>query len=167
MRVALIPGNHVNDEEVIGIWDRICEEGKKEVLFYAGDITTLGEFVRQVRSQGTHFFVIKANDDTAGMFWLNGWEDYAARIHYIFFKRYYRYCLHIAKEGLKRLMALERADGTPFVKVLIGVTPISNRLAVKFLQKVGFIINTEIPHLCLVNGETEPGVISHFTGEAA
>ena len=166
-RIAASPV--ISDEEIRILWAKVHRDGIKEVLFYDAEIDTEEDFFKLIESPYGHFYSITVDGEIAGMFWLNGWEGYAARVHYCFFREYYRRCMEIASEGLRHIFSMNRQDGTPYVKTLYGVTPVTNRLSIKFLQKCGFTVIGEVPDVCFIKRENASvaGVVSYITKEMA
>jgi len=70
----------------------------------------------------------------------------SALIHYSIHPEYHgKKGLTLAKESIQQLFSYKRKDGSPWVSTLIGLTPESNRLAIRHIQKVGFKIQCTIP----------------------
>jgi hypothetical protein len=59
-------------------------------------------------------------------------------------------------------------DGRYYHDVITGLTPSCNRLAVRWIQKIGMKITGEIPNVIwdAENQKSVPGVISYITREA-
>lgn len=144
------------------LWCKLCNEGKKDVVFYEKDVKSEQDFIKMALNPHVDFFRYLVDDDTAGVFWINGKEGYIGRVHHFWFKKYYRKCIELARIGLEHLFRMKR-DGKPCFKTLYGMTPVSNKLGVRFLKKIGFEVIGTLPDACYIAAQdkTEDGLISY------
>lgn len=147
--------------ELARLWIDI--EPKHKTVFNDLDVITFSDFLNLVLSSDNHFFYIMESHNPVAFMWLNGWEGYAARCHYVFFKAYYGRSVEICRDIVARIFEMKRLDGTPLVKTMVGLTPITNRLAVRMIERVGFIKAAEIPDAVWLAAENRSvtGIISY------
>ena len=136
------------------VWVRIVSDGLVPVVFYDGSVRCLEDFHACMQDGGTLPFVMSSNAGKIIMFcWLNCIEGVTARIHFTFFKDSWgrkRDALGYAKAMLRHV--LTRRDSAGYVlDTVVGMTPVSNPLAVRFvqaagMQKVGFIPHGAVLH---------------------
>ena len=93
-------------------------------------------------------FVIVDSEDhyrVAAEIVLNGFQGRAAQLHHSFNPDYFgKLALQVSKDTLDQI-ALFNVDGTYYLDTLIGITPESNRLALRFLKLNGFETMATIP----------------------
>lgn len=78
-------------------------------------------------------------------FTLNGFQGKAAQLHHCFHPDYFgKKALQVSKEVLDQI-AHYNENGVHLLDTLIGITPESNRLAIRFLKLNGFETVTVIP----------------------
>ncbi len=93
----------------------------------------------------------------------------SAMIHYSIHPEYHgKQAITLAKESIQQLFSFRRQDNSPWVSTLIGLTPESNRLAVRHIQKIGFKIQCTIPkafYLAYLD-KIDNGILSICEGES-
>jgi hypothetical protein len=151
------------DIELTEVWHELGS--KQRIVFNDQDITSSENFIKLARARQVIMYLVYVGNERAAVTWLNGFEGYSARIHHCFFRPFYRESVSIARSVIEQLFQVKRLDGSPMVKTLIGLTPVSNRLAVRFARKVGMNVICEIPDACMVDGVSVAGLFTflHFT----
>lgn len=163
MDITLKLAHEVTDEELSEIWEKFGT--KQRVLFSGEDVASPADFAQLARANSAIFFVVYVSGKQAAVSWLNGWEGYAARGHQAFFKDFYGSSVMIAREVAAQMFEMQRVDGTPMVKTIIGLTPVPNRLAIRFARKVGFVPVMEVPDACVWQGQSCAGLLSYLNKE--
>ncbi len=156
---------HITEKELQSVWETGKKQGIYKKLFYDGTITTLENFITFAGEKNRAFYVIYSQTTPVALFWLDNRTAQAAFIHFALFKEAY------GKKGrilgtyvLNWLLTSKDQSNRAFFKVLIGVTPITHTLAVRFLKDMGFTILGIIPHvLPLAEGKTTHAVVSYVT----
>lgn len=120
------------------LFDRVRAEGLYEAFFYAHQFDTASAFAEYLRAEAWAF-LIERDGDLVGFAYLNSFTGKAGFFHFCVFRCGWLHTVEIAKAGLAWLKS-ERP-----VEVLIGRTPSSNRLAVRFAKRCGFKIIGTIP----------------------
>jgi hypothetical protein len=111
---------------------------------------TVETAIKMIANKRSHnFFMQDTNTgDFVGEFMTADFRGLAAAIHFSTHPSLWgRNSIAAAKAAIDWLFSLtsQKPYSRPYVKTLIGLTPVSNRLAVRFLKKVGFEIKTIIP----------------------
>lgn len=88
-------------------------------------------------------FVVVENLDGVykirGEFMLNGFQGQAAQVHFSVHPDVYgKRALEITRQGLEDIRLMKKADQTPYITTLVGNTPVSNKLATRFITKIGY-----------------------------
>lgn len=97
-----------------------------------------------------------------GFAWFNEVSDNHCTGHFCFFKETWgKSAFRLAEAVLRYWFAMPNSVGAPLFDVIIGRTPSENRLAVRFIRKLGFVVVGEIPKIA--NGE--PLTVSYLERE--
>ena len=136
----LIPYAKVNgewtvpDSFVVSAYLQMMNEGNADTVFIDGSVENELEFLESMkRKSNVVVFVIRAGE-LLGVAWLNGWYGNAAYGHF---------CL--MREASKSLSTTEIGNeiirywlSFPTVEFILGVVPAFNKLAINFVQSIGF-----------------------------
>ena len=146
----------LSDETLIGIWKKIEEEEKVDKLFYDGSIRDIQGWLNFIKGNNVFFIIVwdSINKKIVHIAWLKDTFDYCAWIHHCSIGKYQRGVWEAVKSHWQKSS----------LKLLLGLTPIANKPAVKMLRIAGFKIVGEIPWVCNMAylGERVPGIISYF-----
>jgi hypothetical protein len=157
--VPIAGGQHsISDETLIYIWKRIEEEGKIEQLFYDGSVTNIQEWLNFIKQPGMFPIIVwdNINNQIVHILWLKDAFDCSAWIHHCAVGNYRRGVWEASLEHWQRFDSL---------KLLLGLTPKTNKKAVKILKGIcKFTIVGEIPFVCNMHyeGKRVPGILSYF-----
>lgn len=160
MQLTLVHSSELDDNELKNTWNDIGS--KQKTVFPEGDVASATDFIELARAEGTILFVAYVDGIRANVTWLNSFDGYAARIHFCFFRRFYRVCVPVGREIIKCIFELEREDGSPGVKTLIGLVPLPNTLAIRYAENVGLKTIAQIPDACIYDDKSVPGVLSYI-----
>lgn len=149
----------IPDEVLLGIWHQIDAEKKLKDLFYDNSIKTPIEWVTFIKSRGTcpALVVDKASNRIVHIFWLKDFFDVGAWVHHCSLGQYRRGAWETALDYWKTYF--------PRVKILLGLTPETNELAIKGLKKIcKFNIVGPIPLMCNMahEGKRVSGIVSYL-----
>lgn len=153
----------VSDEVLEAIWGEIQAEGKRDSLFYMGGVHNAADFIRYIKQTELKvFFVVeKQTSKLRAIAWLSNVSRGNAFVHYC--------VLGLARRSIARALldywcSLRRTDGSPWLQVLVGITPEYHTQALRVIQIVGFQTIGTIPNYCLeASGSGRCGaVISHY-----
>ncbi len=158
------------DSFIMGLYERMKAQGSLSDVFYAYDPQLLGpeQFLDLFKFGSNRLWVIFHNGEVSGFFWLNDFAEKSAMIHYCFFKNIWGpQSAVLGRYILDYLLGL-RSETGPVFDVITGLTPVTNRLAVRFLEKVGMTVVGKIPNRCLIftDRTTVPGIVSYRTRKA-
>lgn len=142
-----------------GIW----RGGFLHKVFYGGDVQTHRDFVKFARADFNHFYALAYAGAVEGCAWLNCWEGNTARVHFSSMAT----CKpgNTIKHGINFTRWVLNApnpkdEETHWIHTLCGVTPASNKLALRFIKHLGFVVIGEVPEAYTPFGQVEPeGVV--------
>jgi len=152
------------DSEILGFYDRMVKTGTAEIVFTDGKINCREDWLRAMKSPENFLYVVYADKKVVALVWLNRVEIKKARFHYVgFFKGWKKGSVKIGRQVLNILMSKKTSDGYLF-DVLTGLTPSSNKIAIKYMQLCGWKIVGELPFGAWDYKEkrSEPALISYY-----
>ena len=121
----------------------LTNQGLLEHAYFDGSAITLDDFIKISANRMVIFSFIFDNDsdtkEPIGHVCLTNFTGYCAMAHFCILRHYHQKSVEVGKEGLKVISEIKRKDGTPFVKSLIGITPVTNRAARAFARRIGFV----------------------------
>lgn len=90
----------------------------------------------------------------------------SARVHFSVHPDYRgQNALSMAREGAEQLFRVYLHQGRGYLKTLIGCTPVTNKLACRFIQKVGYkpkCVLTNVYFLAYAGGKVVDGLITQL-----
>jgi len=176
-KCAMVYKSHVSGELLSAIYDRILESKALSSVFYDGACRTFDEFLDTFNASDVHYWALFYEGELAGIAWLTGRVHKRAHGHFCMFQNVYgRSC-----EGVSKSVELARfvlsswlrhksgaGDEDYLLDVVVGITPKRNRMALKWLLRVGAVRCCEIPYGVWMadSGESETAVLSVITRES-
>lgn len=134
----------LNDDELLAVFRIMDSEVGIHKLFYSERIYTFSQFKEVFAHDGKSSPVVFAFKDGLlyGVCWLTGIEGKSARLHFFCSKaaRMTLNTVNVGKAVLRYYSGLKGVDGEPLLQSLVGVTPASYKLVLKYIQQVGFSI---------------------------
>lgn len=107
----------------------------------------------------------KASGDMVGEAMLTNFQGRSAMLHFSFHpSKFGSEALEISKFAERELFKCRYPDGST-LRTLIGLTPATNRLAIRFLQKAGFTIKTTLTDAFILGNDGDrivDGVLSQL-----
>ena len=164
-----------SDVELGRLWERFVDCNRDQSIFYNRPPMDGKDFARFCHADDVHLWVISFREEVAGIFWLTEHEGKTARCHFGQLptkqKRtagrmpvqlgFGRFCL---------ASALWTHDGQGYlVDRLLGLTPLTNRSAIRFIGRLGARFIGVVPGGCYVHntGRNEDGAATYYTRETA
>lgn len=134
----------VSDTLVSGFYDVLDDEGTIETVF--GDqIPTAERFLTFLKdSENVPVFIIR--DTIVGVAWLNRIVKNHACAHFAHTKAIKGVSIQVGMMVLDYWFSFPGKAG-PLFDVLVGNIPASNKLAIRYIKKLGFFEIGEIPHV--------------------
>ena len=121
------------------LWAKIQADGLAETLFYDGSVRDEYDFICAMMNRTTCPWLVTCDGRFALFSWLNDAEGRAMRIHFTMFKESWggrRNAADVARHFVSYVLTRRDADGC-LLDTLYGLTPTSNRLACRFVQRAG------------------------------
>lgn len=142
----------IPDSYVKKCWRKMCEKNLQKAVFYSGEVRDEESFLKCMKAEGNHPFFVFLDKEIACISWLNGVRHNSAVGHFCGFPCVWgKRAKEIGEELFKIWLGHKKEDGSFLFDVIIGQTPSSNRLAVRFLKQLGLKVIGEIPHIAKDN----------------
>ncbi len=135
-----------SDEYFAHVYRRLVREETVYKIFYDGSVRNTNDFIKFIRDKKNELFFVEYDGKEVGFFWLTKFREKSAFINYCFYKRFWgEKALHISKSCIGFLFNRIDAYGDHILDVLLGLTPVTNKLAITFLLKNGMKVIGKIP----------------------
>lgn len=136
-------------------WARLTEDKLVHRAYPAGDVASEIQFLESVFDPSNAFFLILDTQPVhpvegytfqmVGHIMLTGFQGLAAQVHFSAVRDLHGMTIPCGKEMMRQLFSLTRTNRVPYVKTLVGLTPQSNKLALKLIKSMGFRFQTVLP----------------------
>lgn len=134
----------LNEQEFRTIWQTLCIEGKKDIVFYDGQITSEDEFIQFMQDDMNYVYVAYEGANPLALVWVNNFLGRCGMIHFTMFYN---------SKGREECIGLYLLNFLLFSKcgdefcfdALYGLTPRVYRHALRFIEKLGFRLVAEMP----------------------
>ena len=146
-------------------------DGLVKYSYYDGSVKTFNDLYAISLDKTVIFFVLydcDTNEPVAHVM-LNGFEGLTCRGHFCILKKHHGiHAEYIGNIGRELIFATKRSNGDPLVTTIVGLTPVKNKIACRFAQRIGFVKKFILPQACYLAYDTpEPsysdGMISVAT----
>lgn len=148
METRLLPYTFVDgvptlkDSEIVQLYEWSREERSLQTVFYNIDCSSITRewFLRFWKHPGKKIYLILGEGQVGGWVWIDRRIDCCASVHFNMFRwTWGPRALQMCRQGVFELLHMEHnGNGKHKLEVLVGQTPVTNRLAIKFIQKIGF-----------------------------
>lgn len=156
----------LTDDHLMWMWGQLERDKNVSRVFHDGYVTGPVSFVDFVSREDVHFYGIYFNDQPMAMAWLCGSLGNTMMTHFSgLFSCFRKHTVNCGLKFCRTMLNAKKADGSPYVDVLSGLTPETNRLALRFIKRLGFHPIGTIPGLFTIEGEKVGGVVSYLTKE--
>lgn len=152
----------LTEDDLERVWLQLVDDGLEEGLFHDGSVRTVGDFVAFATAPERAVYVAYCADAPAALFWLDNRQGRSARIHFAIFRAFQGQPGRI----IGRYATSWLLTGKEPLDVLVGLTPETHKLAIKYVRDVGFRVIGTIPHAAqLAGGAATGAVVSYMTKE--
>lgn len=140
----------LKDSELCWIYNKLIEDNTLHLAFNDGSAKTFEEFKQLFQIDTNMLYIIMEEEKSVAICWVTDYKDKVAYIHYCGFKEIWgKKTVQIGKEVLKILLS------SGVFNTLIGITPITNKLSIRFNKLLGMRDGCVIPNLCFDYYEQE------------
>ncbi len=149
---------------------RIAIEGTLHKIYFDKKINNNIEFIAFIKQKKHSVFFVKAGEEEVGFFWLTKFNQKSAFINYCLFKKFWgRKSIKISQFCIGYILKRKNANGDYLLDILLGLTPVNNRLAVGFLIKSGMQVLGKLPGICTDyhHNKVVDGLLSYKTRDTS
>jgi hypothetical protein len=169
---AIVPYVEVNgartmgDDYVRGLYARMVEDGTAKRVFHGGAVKSSDDMVRWMKNPSMCAMLIAEDNEPLLLSWVTGIEDHRGWFSFCVFKKGWgrKKGQELGKMCADYWMGMKDNQGNPVFRVLMGVTPAHNRLALLWVKTVGAESIGTIPDFATNywTGERFDAVISYI-----
>lgn len=135
--------DHLSEQELINAYALITSDSRlARTLWYDGMPVGLYTWLERVKDQW--LVVVRKGSEPVAMFWLNGFQGKSAQIHFCVFPSH----ITDAQEIGKATLAWLGEEG--WLHSLYGVTPVTHRHVIPFIERIGFKVLGKLPGACFI-----------------
>ncbi|OBQ52727.1 hypothetical protein [Halodesulfovibrio spirochaetisodalis] len=134
----------LTEEELRTLWKTLCSEGKKEVIFYDGQIADSDDFIQFMQDDMNYVYVAYEGEKPLALVWVNNFLGKCGMIHFTMFYNS-KGKEELIGSYLLNFLLFSKSEGEFCFDALYGLTPRAYRHALAFIQKLGFRLVTEMP----------------------
>ena len=163
---VLIDGaRSIPDSVAEGVYNDMVEKGLARTMFFGGRVTDAKSFLQFLKTPSNVVLTVWNESRIQAMAWLNNFGSNYAFGHFCFWPETWgKSTINIGKQILDFWFGFKKGDGEHLLDVILGFTPASNRLAIRFIKKIGLTAAAEIPDMKF-GGDREGAVISYIRRE--
>jgi len=152
--VRLLPYTEINgirtlrDSDIVALYEKIISDGMKDVVFSDGEIANAFDFLTAMKYGNNKLFVVLADEEWAGVLWLNRFKSKTAHAHFCGFSSFWgKNTVDIGKKAINEVLHMKNGDNNEYLfDTLLGLIPVANIVAIKWVKKIGFIEVGVIPN---------------------
>lgn len=157
----------LKDSQIAALFEKAKQENVLRTVMYSDDIEqfTSKAFITIFKSEMRASWLVFYDGKLAGWVWLDDFGHRTARIHFCLFKWLgkEKLTVQVGRESLWQLLNMKFRNDIKLAAIR-GETPSFNKLALRFIQKVGLRVIGEIPSAAYrhQDGMTYPMVYSYI-----
>ena len=126
------------------LFERIEFEGKADTVFYEETVHSADGFLKILKNSAA--WIVSLDEIAIGLIWLNHHEGRFARMHWVVFDACPRRELFaLGRFSYSQILHMRNKSGEYIYDMLLGYTPLRNKVAIKYVQKCGGKLCGEIP----------------------
>ena len=158
---------------VVDYWEELIEADLLRYRLPETKDPTMGDVEKMVNNETVKCFSIFDMEERriSGEFMLDHFQGLTAQVHFSIHPEYRgAEAIRMCRSAIQQFFSLKSPEGGPYRTALVGLTPESNRLAIRFLKKCGFFTKTSLTGAFLVqyknkNGTVQSGILSEVIKE--
>jgi len=152
MKCIMAYKTQVSADTLEAMYDLMVESGQKASVFYDCRCSTKGDFFEMMNNTNMHYWALYYEGNLSGFAWINSIVGKSGFAHFCMFKNVYGR----SSDGVSKSVELGRfvvsnwvrhtdRNGEYLLDVLVGITPKRNRMALKWVQRIGAVRRGDVP----------------------
>ncbi len=138
----------------VELWKTLEYFRLHRVVFYENLVKTGLEFVHYLKDAA--LYLAKRGGEAVGAVWLNLFQGYSAAAHFAVFPPAWGTSEELSRAFVEFVFDEKRADGSPLVTTLLGMTPKCYTDVIRVAEAAGFRRVCELPDAAVVSGRIYP-----------
>jgi hypothetical protein len=135
--------DYLDNEGLLALYGRLEDDANLwKTLWYDGAPDSTNAWLERIRTWW--LAAVSADDQTVGVFWLNGYQGRTAQIHFAIFEEGRAEAVEIGKATMRWLSDLN------WLHSVYGLTPATHRHVFPFIEAIGFKIMGRVPGACWI-----------------
>lgn len=160
----------LTDRQLMDFWRLVQASGRDRTICFDKPAMDGRDFCRWARQDDVHPWIVTYQGTPMGMYYLTNRQGKTAHVHFLTLP-----CgTHRTKDRLPVAVAAglfglgqslwEKTATSFMLDTLIGVTPVCNEAAVKYIRRLGAVEYGEVPNMCFFHdeGEHSAGLVTVF-----
>ncbi len=142
---AHIPGmTTLSRNRLATLWRRLVAEQIAPRLFYDGGVRSEEAFIQFMTAQDVYCYAAYVRGNPVALTWLNNFSGRAAMIHFAIFSAGLSFKTEVGRHVVHFLLHA-RHEGEYCLDTLYGLTPKPYAHVLRFIRRVGFRVQGEVP----------------------
>lgn len=138
MKIYSYADGEIDDSLASVFYEELRQQNLLKKVFYDGCVQSLEDFYKFLTRMKNVFFVIEENK-LVGFFYLVDEGGKTASIHFCIFKKFWgSKGMKIGADVIRWIFAKKMEDGSRRIEILEGLTPVTLKNALVYLEKIGF-----------------------------
>lgn len=130
----------VKDSFILAVWDQMMAECTAKTVFFDGTVNNGVQFLNNLKQIGNVAYLGFADNDFAGLFWINAIRNGRAFIHFCIMRAYWgRDAVTFGKLALDVVGKITTTEGLPLLQLVTGVTAASNAQVIRYAKSLGMV----------------------------
>ena len=141
-------GYNASDMFLASLYQRTLDQGLAKTVFWSGEIASHAQFIELAKRQSVVMSFAFIGQDCAGYAWLCPITGNYAYPHFVFFRNSLgEDSKKLGKMFIDQWFGFTDSDGGRLLDLLFGVVPDFNKLAHKYVEKIGGTKLGKVPKL--------------------
>lgn len=151
--LTIIPYVEVNEQRtvpdsiIIELFNGMVKDKVLKKVFYSKTVESASQLIEFLKDPHNYAVVTMDKDKVCGVAWLNGLYNNHADAHFCFLRRAWGENSYKLGERIIQYWFAFESNGKKLLEVLLGMTPASNKAALRFIEKLGFTKVGVIPKI--------------------
>lgn len=135
--------DHLSEQDLLDAYAEVTSNaGLERMLWYDGVPAGPQSWVNRIKDQW--FVLVRKASLPVAFFWLNGYQGRSAQIHFCVYPEYHTSATDIGRA------AIDWIGGQGWLHSLYGVTPVTHRHVIPFIESIGFKVLGKLPGACFI-----------------
>lgn len=136
---------NMTDTFVMSLWQRLEAEGLPPAFENSISYRNAGDWLADMKSRSSLLYVVYADDELAGCFWLNHFQERFCQFHFFFYRGWKSRTVEIGLEVVRKVLSWKDKNGDYVLDMLLGISRSDNKVVKILTRETGWRVVGEIP----------------------